>query len=85
MTTKIIRDNILGVLQFWQRHCYGTNINMKISVNYDEEDKDNYIVVVITKGEYWQEWYITENEEYDPNKTVEEIGNTLREMGIKLA
>ena len=58
---------------------------MRISVRYDEQDEDFFIVIAITRGEYWQEWYITENEDYDPNKTVEEIGNKLCEIGIKLA
>ena len=84
MTTKIIRDNILGVIQFWQRKCYGTDVTMRISVNYDEQDEDFYIVIVVTRGEYWQEWYITENEDYDPYKTVEEIGNELAKLNIKL-
>lgn len=57
---------------------------MRISVNYDEQDEDFYIVIVVTRGEYWQEWYITENEDYDPYKTVEEIGNELAKLNIKL-
>lgn len=74
----------MSVIQFWQRNCYGTDVNMKISVRYDEIDKEHFIVVVITKGEFYKEWYITENEDYNPYKTVEEIGNELTKLNIKL-
>ena len=84
MIGKAIRDNVLSVIQFWQRNCYGTDVNMKISVRYDEIDKEHFIVVVITKGEFFKEWYITENEDYNPYKTVEEIGNELANLNIKL-
>ena len=84
MIGKAIRDNVLSVIQFWQRKCYGTDVNMRISVRYDEIDKENFIVVVISKGEYVKEWYITENEDYNPYKTVEEIGNELAKLNIKL-
>lgn len=84
MIGKAIRDNVLSVIQFWQRNCYGTDVNMKISVRYDEIDKEHFIVVVITKGEFYKEWYITENEDYNPYKTVEEIGNELANLNIKL-
>lgn len=84
MIGKAIRDNVLSVIQFWQRNCYGTDVNMRISVRYDKIDKDNYIVVLVSKGEYVKEWYITENEDYNPYKTVEEIGNELTKLNIKL-
>ena len=84
MIGKAIRDNVLSVIQFWQRNCYGTDVNMRISVRYDRIDKDNYIVVLVSKGEYVKEWYITENEDYNPYKTVEEIGNELTNLNIKL-
>ena len=84
MIGKAIRDNVLSVIQFWQRNCYGTDVNMRISVRYDEIDKENFIVVLISKGEYIREWYITENEDYNPYKTVEEIGNELANLNIKL-
>ncbi|MBQ2174165.1 MAG: hypothetical protein II453_03495 [Alphaproteobacteria bacterium] len=84
MIGKAIRDNVLSVIQFWQRNCYGTDVNMRISVRYDEIDKENFIVVLISKGEYVKEWYITENEDYNPYKTVEEIGNELTNLNIKL-
>ena len=84
MIGKAIRDNVLSVIQFWQRNCYGTDVNMRISVRYDEIDKEHFIVVVITKGEIFNEWYITENEDYNPYKTVEEIGNELTNLNIKL-
>ena len=85
MIEKAIRDNVLSVIQFWQRKCYGTDVNMKIGVRYDEIDEEYFITVVITKGEdYFKEWYITENEDYDPYKTVEEIGNELAKLNIKL-
>ena len=84
MIGKAIRDNVLSVIQFWQRNCYGTDVNMRISVRYDEIDKEHFIVVVITKGEFYKEWYITENEDYNPYKTVEEIGNELAKLNIKL-
>lgn len=84
MIGKAIRDNVLSVIQFWQRNCYGTDVNMRISVRYDEIDKEHFIVVVITKGEFYKEWYITENEDYNPYKTVEEIGNELANLNIKL-
>ena len=84
MIGKAIRDNVLSVIQFWQRNCYGTDVNMRISVRYDEIDKENFIVVLISKGEYVKEWYITENEDYNPYKTVEEIGNELANLNIKL-
>lgn len=74
----------MSVIQFWQRNCYGTDVNMRISVRYDEIDKDNFIVVAISKGEFHKEWYITENEDYNPYKTVEEIGNELTKLNIKL-
>ena len=84
MIGKAIRDNVLSVIQFWQRNCYGTDVNMRISVRYDEIDKENFIVVLISKGEYIREWYITENEDYNPYKTVEEIGNELANLNLKL-
>ena len=84
MIGKAIRDNVLSVIQFWQRNCYGTDVNMRIGVRYDEIDKEHFIVVVITKGEFFKEWYITENEDYNPYKTVEEIGNELTNLNIKL-
>lgn len=84
MIGKAIRDNVLSVIQFWQRNCYGTDVNMRISVLYDEIDKEHFITVVITKGEFYKEWYITENEDYNPYKTVEEIGNELTKLNIKL-
>ena len=84
MIEKAIRDNVLSVIQFWQRNCYGTDVNMRISVRYDEIDKEHFIVVLISKGDFIKEWYITENEDYNPYKTVEEIGNELTKLNIKL-
>ena len=84
MIEKAIRDNVLSVIQFWQRNCYGTDVNMRIGVLYDEIGKEYFITVVITKGEFYKEWYITENEDYNPYKTVEEIGNELTNLNIKL-
>ena len=84
MIGKAIRDNVLSVIQFWQRNCYGTDVNMRISVLYDEKDKEHFITVVITKGEFYKEWYITENEDFNPYKTVKEIGNELTNLNIKL-
>lgn len=72
----------MAVIQFWQRNCYGTDVNMRISVAFDEQDNEHYIVVVITKGEFYQEWFITE--EGEPEKTVEEIGNQLTKFNVKL-
>lgn len=84
MIGKAIRDNVLSVIQFWQRKCYGTDVDMRISVRYDEVGKEHFIVVVITKGEIFNEWYITENKNDNPYKTVEEIGNELTNLNIKL-
>ena len=55
---------------------------MRISVAFDEQDKDHYIVVVITRGEFYQEWFITEDSE--PEKAVGEIGNKLTKFNVKL-
>lgn len=86
MIAKTMLDNILNLIQYFQRKCYGTEIGMTIAVRKDS-DGDNTINVTLSKNtdeDYYEHYIIVEDESFNPYDKVEEISNELIKQNIKL-